>query len=47
VVVFEAPDDEAATRFLLGAYGMPGNVRTMTMRAFSEDEMARIVQGLP
>ena len=47
VVVFEAPDDETATRFLLGSYGMPGNVRTMTMRAFSEDEMARIVQGLP
>ena len=47
VVVFEAPDDETATRFLLGAYGMAGNVRTMTMRAFSEEEMARIVQGLP
>ena len=46
VVIFEAPDDEAATRLLL-ATGMQGNVRTMTMRAFSEEEMERIVQGLP
>jgi len=47
VVVFEAPDDETATRFLLGTYGRAGNVRTMTMRAFSEAEMAHIVQSLP
>ena len=46
VIIFEAPDDETATRFLL-ATGMLGNVRTQTMRAFSEEEMARIVQGLP
>jgi uncharacterized protein with GYD domain len=46
VIVFEAPDDETATRLLL-ATGLQGNTRTMTMRAFSEDEMARIVQGLP
>ncbi|RIK30127.1 MAG: GYD family protein [Chloroflexi bacterium] len=46
VAVIEAPDDETATRLLL-ATGMQGNVRTLTMRAFSEEEMERIVQGLP
>jgi uncharacterized protein with GYD domain len=46
VAVIEAPDDETATRLLLAA-GMQGNVRTVTMRAFSEEEMERIVQGLP
>ena len=46
IVIAEAPDDETATRFAL-AIGMQGNVRTMTMRAFSEEEMERIVQGLP
>ena len=46
VVVIEAPDDETATRLLI-ATGMQGNIRTMTMRAYSEEEMARIVQGLP
>jgi len=46
VLIFEAPDDETASRLLL-SIGMQGNVRTMTMRCFSEEEMARIVQGLP
>jgi uncharacterized protein with GYD domain len=46
VFIFEAPDDETATRFLV-ATGMQGNVRTTTMRCFSEEEMERIVQGLP
>jgi uncharacterized protein with GYD domain len=46
VVISEGPDDETATRLLL-ATGMQGNVRTMTMRCFSEEEMERIVQGLP
>lgn len=45
VVIFEAPDDETATRLAL-ALGMKGNVRSSTMRAFGEQEMARIVQGL-
>ncbi len=45
VLIFEAPDDEAATRFML-SIGMLGNVRTTTLRAFSEEEMARIVEGL-
>ena len=45
VLVFEAPDDETASRLLL-TVAMQGNVRTMTLRAFGEDEMERIVQGL-
>ncbi len=46
VGILEAPDDETATRLLV-ATGMLGNVRTQTLRAFSEEEMARIVAGLP
>jgi uncharacterized protein with GYD domain len=46
VAVIEAPDDETATRLMLATV-MQGNVRTVTMRAFSEEEMARIVGGLP
>jgi uncharacterized protein with GYD domain len=46
VLVAEGPDDETTTRLIL-ATAMQGNVRTMTMRAFSEDEMERIVSGLP
>jgi uncharacterized protein with GYD domain len=45
LVIFEAPDDETATRVLLKT-GMQGNVRTTTMRCFSEEEMEKIVQGL-
>ena len=45
VVVIEAPDDETATRMLL-SLAKQGNVRTTTLRAFSEDEAGRIVQGL-
>jgi uncharacterized protein with GYD domain len=46
VFIAEAPDDETISRLLL-ATAMQGNARTMTMRAFSEEEMERIVQGLP
>jgi len=46
VISLEAPDDEAATRFRL-ATGRQGNVHTMTLPAFREEEMERIVQGLP
>jgi uncharacterized protein with GYD domain len=45
VAVIEAPDDETATRYLIRMVGQ-GNFRTMTMRAFSEEEMEGIVQGL-
>ncbi len=46
VFIFEAADDAAATQALV-ALGMAGNIRTQTMRAFSEEEMERIVVGLP
>jgi len=46
VTIFEAPDDETASRFLL-AVGLQGNIRTVTLRAFNEQEMGRILQGLP
>ena len=45
VFILDMPDDETATRGLL-ALAMRGNVRTTTLRAFSEEEMQRIVQGL-
>jgi uncharacterized protein with GYD domain len=46
VLIVEAPDDETVTRLLVMT-GMQGHIRTTTMRAYSEEEMARIVQGLP
>lgn len=46
VAIAEAPDDETGTRFLL-AQAMLGNVKSATLRAFSEEEMTRIVAGLP
>ena len=45
IVVFEAPDDETATRFIV-ATAMQGNVRPTTMRAFSEDEMSSMVGSM-
>lgn len=38
----EAPDDEAMTTFAL-SIGSLGNVRTQVLRAFTPDEMGRIV----
>jgi uncharacterized protein with GYD domain len=46
VATFDAPDDETATALMLGI-GSLGNVRSETLRAFSEDEMKRIVSKLP
>ena len=46
VVVAEAPDDETISRLTLGL-GMMGNVKTETFRAFSAQEMDKIVKGLP
>lgn len=40
--IIEAPDDAAATAFLLSV-GALGNVRTECLRAFSADEMGRIL----
>ena len=46
VVVGEAPDDETIARLTLGL-GMLGNVTSETLRAFSAQEMDRIVKGIP
>jgi uncharacterized protein with GYD domain len=46
VLVGTAPDDETVMRLLL-ATGMQGNVRTVTMRAFGEEDIDSIVKGLP
>ncbi len=42
----EADSDEAIARFAL-AIGAQGNVRSKTLRAFTEDEFREIVQSLP
>lgn len=44
--IAEAPDDATVSRFVL-ATAAQGNVRTLTMRAYTKDEMARIAGGLP
>lgn len=46
LLILEAPDDAAVSRVTLAA-GMQGNVRTVTMRAFTKDEMAALVGRLP
>jgi uncharacterized protein with GYD domain len=42
VLIFEAPDDEAAATFLLHL-GSAGNVHTSTVRAFTAAEMDKIL----
>ncbi|MFG3579110.1 GYD domain-containing protein [Micromonospora chersina] len=42
VAIVEAPDDETAGAALL-QLGGAGNVRTTTLRAFGQDEMAGII----
>ena len=46
VVRVEAKSDEAMARLAL-AIGAQGNVRSKTLRAFTEDEFRTIVQSLP
>ena len=46
VAVIEWPDDESASVAAL-SYAMAGNVRTETMRAYTTEEMQRILQRLP
>jgi uncharacterized protein with GYD domain len=46
VAIIEAPDDETGARMAL-ALGAQGNVRSETMRAFTEDEYRRITAALP
>ena len=45
VAVFEAPDDEAISAHLL-EIGSLGNVRTTTLRAYDEQEIAGILRRL-
>jgi uncharacterized protein with GYD domain len=42
VTVIDAPDDAALTALLLSVGGL-GNVRTQSLRAFSADDMGRIL----
>jgi uncharacterized protein with GYD domain len=46
VAVTEWPDEETGMAFLL-ALGMRGNVRSETLRAFSAEDMQRILQKTP
>ena len=46
VAIAEGPGDEVAMAQLL-ALGMGGNVRTTTMRAFNQEEFAKILAMLP
>ncbi len=45
VSVVELPDSETAAQLLLQT-SLPSNVRTQTMRAFTEEEAASIIGGL-
>ena len=46
VIVIEAPSDEVATRFVIAVSAL-GNVRTTTLKAFTETQCRDIVAGLP
>jgi uncharacterized protein with GYD domain len=43
VAVVDAPDDETLTAALL-ALGSAGNVRSTTMRAFTQEEFSRVIE---
>ncbi len=45
VVLMDAPNDEAMAKFVL-ALGRAGNVRTRTLKAFSETEYRAIIGSL-
>lgn len=46
VVIAEMPNDEAVARLAL-SLGAQGNIRTETMRAFTETEFRKIAGSLP
>jgi uncharacterized protein with GYD domain len=46
VFTAEAPDEESMTALVL-SMGSIGNIRTQTLRAFSADEMSKILGKLP
>lgn len=46
VAIAEAPDDETMTKISL-SLSAQGNVRSETLRAFTEDEYRKIIASLP
>ncbi|MFQ5953680.1 MAG: GYD domain-containing protein [Kiloniellales bacterium] len=46
VAIIEMPSDDAAAQFALRV-GSLGNVRTTTLKAFTESEYRSIIQALP
>jgi uncharacterized protein with GYD domain len=46
VIVFEAPDDETVASIALDTAGL-GNIRTTSMRAFTEAEIPGVLSKLP
>ena len=46
VVISEAPSDELYATIVL-AIASQGNIRTTTLKAFNEEEMARIIAAIP
>ena len=46
VLIADAPNDEAMTALCLSV-GALGNIRTQTMRAYSADEMSKILAKIP
>lgn len=45
VSIFEAPDDESLSAYLLEIYSK-GNIKTTTMRAYDREQMSRVLQSL-
>ncbi len=45
IAIFEAPDEETVAAALLGLAAQ-GNLRTETLRAFTAEEMGRVLQKL-
>jgi len=45
VIVFDAPDDASAAA-VVASIGAAGNLRTMTLRAFSQAEITEVVAKL-
>lgn len=45
VIMFEAPDDETAAKYML-TLGSAGNVRTTTLKALPEDAYRKVVSSL-
>lgn len=45
VAIFDAPNDETASKFSIGL-GALGFAHTETLRGYSEQEIAKIVEGL-